>query len=198
MLGKDFRRRLYRAPFVLELLGVLVVGAYAFAAHEQNILIAQTVAQQVLSNRPVMYHAGVDWSEKTPDGVPKKVKVNWQNFGKSLAITVVTAGHIFIRSAGDPPPVDSDCDENRVELPKSGRTDAVAPGAMAEPHWGLTEGEELSDFKSGGKVLYVSGCVYYFGIDAKLRYFSDLCVVWAPHAAQDFRTCDESNRNYAR
>ena len=176
--------------------GVVAVLFYACEAHKQNKLIAQSVAQEVLSNRPVMYHAGVDWSEKTPDGVPKKVKVNWENFGKSLAITVVTAGHIFVRSPGDTPPVDSDCDKNRIKLPKTGRTDAVALGAMAEPHWLPAEGEDLSDFKSSGKVLYVSGCIYYFGIDGKERYFSDLCVVWAPDAAQDFPTCDDPNRNY--
>ena len=48
-----------------------------------------------------------------------------------------------------------------------------------------------------GQVLYVVGCVYYFGLDKTKTYFSDLCVVWAPKAPQDFQPCDEPERNRA-
>jgi hypothetical protein len=38
ILQKDFRRRLYRAPFVIEVLGILVLYAYTRAAYQANHL----------------------------------------------------------------------------------------------------------------------------------------------------------------
>jgi hypothetical protein len=47
ILCKDFRRRLYRAKFVLEVLGVIVVGAYTFQAYRANQLTRQIVRSTI-------------------------------------------------------------------------------------------------------------------------------------------------------
>jgi len=176
------------------LIGVFI---YAREAHKQNVLIAQSVEQEVLNNRPVVYENGVAPSERTQDSIPSKVKIRFKNLGKSLALTVVSVGHILVRSAGEPTPVDLDCNENGA-LPKVTKMEsAIAPSESSEPEWSPAQNEDLSEVYRSGKVLYVVGCVYYFGLDRQKRYFSDLCVTWAPNAPQDFQSCDDPNRNYA-
>lgn len=172
-----------------------VFGAFTYAliAGYQSCLMRETEQIAVLNNRPVLYENGVKATEKTPDGIPSKVRVRFRNFGKSLAVGIVDKGHIVTRDAGEPTPIDPDCDATG-KLPKSDFIGATAPDEVEEPDWGPAEGEDLSAVNRG-KVLYVTGCVYYFGIDRVHRYFSDLCVVWAPKAQQDFQSCGDSRRN---
>jgi len=181
----------------IETIGVIVVFAYTVFAGFQSCWTKQSVDQQIAGNRPVMYHNGVDWLDRMPTGsIPTKVivKVRWKNFGRSLAVTVVPVAHIFVRPSGEKAPFDTDCHDG-WRFPKTKRTDAVAPDDSIgdEYKWGLAPGE----IKSGEKTLYVSGCVYYYGIDRKQRYTSDLCVKWSATEPQDFPTCAETGRNYA-
>jgi hypothetical protein len=185
---------------VLVLLATMI-GAFRYAseAHRQSQLIALSVEQEVLNNRPIVIANGIGASEKTQDGVPSKVKVHLRNYGKSLAVAIVDAGEILIRAPGEPTPTDPDCDENG-NLPKTAppgvyAAAAVAPNEAVDPEWIPAPGEQLSQTKMG-KVLYVVGCAYYFGLDRQKRYFSDICVTWAPQAPQDFQSCDDPNRNY--
>lgn len=196
--NRAFEKRRYR----LEKLALLVAAIYAALTFGLWRNAKITADQEIMSNRPVMYHNGIDWLEKPPAGsLPKtfKVKINWKNFGRSLAVTVVPAAHIFVRPSKGVPPIDPDCHDG--ELPKTKRTDAVAPDERFgdEYQWGLADDEimDIEGVKTGKKILYVSGCVYYWGIDRKQRYVSDLCVKWSATEPQDFPTCGETDRNTA-
>lgn len=167
---------------------------YASEARKQSSLIAQSVEQEVLNSRPIVYENGVSVSERTPDGIPNKVKINFRNFGRSMAETVVSRGRIVVRDAGAPAPVDPFCNE-AGELPKSDKVRAIAPDAFTEADWVPPPGEDLSEV-SRGEVLYVVGCVYYSGLDRIKTYFSDLCVVWTPKGVRDFESCNDPGRNY--
>jgi hypothetical protein len=160
---------------------------YAGEARKQNMLIAT-------ENRPVIYGNGVSALERTPDGIPNKVKVKFRNFGKSTAMSVGAIGHIFVADAGQPAPFEPICIEI-ARLPKGAGGTAVAPDAFIEPEWGPAAGQDLSTVNNG-EVLYVTGCVRYSGVDRQQTYFSDLCVMWAPKAPQDFQPCHEPERNH--
>ena len=204
---KNFYQRVKRKAcqkprFAVEIAALGVVALYTGFAAIQGWEMRQSVEQQIMGNRPVMYHNGVDWLEKPPAGsLPStvKVKINWKNFGRSLAVTVIPAAHIFVRPSKEVPPIDPDCHDRK--LPKTKRTDAVAPDASFgdEYKWGLAGSDhmDVDGIKSGEKTLYVSGCVYYWGIDRKKRYITDLCVKWSATEPQDFPTCDDPGRNYA-
>lgn len=168
---------------------------YAWEARKQSRLIAQSVEQEVLNSRPVVYENGVSALERTPDGVPNKVKINFRNFGKSMAQTVVSIGRIVVKDPAEPAPVEPSCNETG-ELPKSDKVRAVAPGEFTDAEWVPPPGENLSEVNRGA-ILYVVGCVYYSGLDRIKTYFSDFCVVWAPKAPQEFQSCNDPNRNYA-
>ncbi|MFZ0887540.1 MAG: hypothetical protein WA005_03740 [Candidatus Binataceae bacterium] len=174
-----------------------ITAVYASFAALQWCAIRQSVEQEVLSNRPIVIANGIEAVERTQDNVPSKVKVKLKNLGKSLAVDIVNVGQILIRPPGDPTPIDPDCDENG-KLPKVATVDktaALAQNEFIEPEWGPALGEQLSRAKMG-KVVYVVGCAYYFGLDRQKRYFSDICVTWAPQAPQDFQSCGDANRNY--
>jgi hypothetical protein len=61
--------------------GVIAVIFYAVEARRQNSLIARSVEQEVLNNRPVLVGNGVETMQKTSDGVPTQVKVRLRNYG---------------------------------------------------------------------------------------------------------------------
>jgi hypothetical protein len=182
-------------------LGIAVLGLfglwyYAYWAKVQAIATNNSVTQQILSIRPVLYHNGVDWVEKPSNGlIPStaKVKVRWKNFGSSLAVRAISAGHIYVRPSEQKAPIDPACDEN-IPVADGETVGAVAPNEAGEPKLGFAPDQNTDEMD--GKVLYVSGCIYYWGIDGRQRYFSDLCVKWEPNAPQDFDTCDETERNY--
>ena len=194
---KNWREYVTVDVLTLVVLAITMCGVFCYAceARKQSGLIAQSLDQEILNGGPEVYQNGVEWSERTPDGVPSKVKIRLKNFGKLLATSVVSVGHILVRPSGEPMPVDPDCDETR-KLPTVATVDAIAPNEVVEKYWVPAQGEDLSEALRG-KTLYVVGCVYYFGLNRKKRYFSDLCVVWAPNAPQDFQACDDPDRNYA-
>jgi hypothetical protein len=161
---------------------------YAGEARKQNILIGA-------EGRPVVYEYGVNASERTPDGIPSKAKIRFQNFGKSLAISIALYGHIVLKDAGDPAPTEPRCNE-AAQLAKDVGGTAIAPDSFVEPEWIPLAGEDLTDVYRG-KILYVVGCAYYLGLDRTKTYYSDLCVVWTPKAPQDFRSCSDPHRNNA-
>lgn len=199
ILGKDFRRRLYRATFALEVLGVLIVGCYTLQAWKQSRLLTQSVNEQVLSNGPLIYPHGVEATGWTADKipVPNKVHIIFHNYGKSLALTVVTIGQIMMGDAKSPPR-DPSCDEFAVSVPKSDFIDAMEPDPTKslEKDWFPAKGEDSSE-ANNGRSLYVVGCVYYFGIDRIHRYFTDVCVHWDRAKPQDFQTCNDPARSFA-
>lgn len=194
-LKRDFFRRFRKASFLVEIATLGVVAWYAGEAHRQNVLMTASLAQQVLGTRPIMYQNGVKATERTTDGIPSKVKVKIRNFGKSLAATVGTIGHIFVVNAGEPAPIDPECREG-AELPSDAGGGAVAVDEFTEFEWTPAHDVNLSDVNNG-KVLYAVGCVYYFGLDRTKTYYTDICVFWAPKAAQDFQSCAEKERNRA-
>lgn len=110
ILSKDFRRRLYRAPFFLELIGVLVVGFYAYEAYKQNVLLGKSVAQQVLVNRPVVFPDGI-YRDGT-DAYPVQARVVIVNFGKTVALEVAAPGEVASAPSKEPAPYDPRCRGN--------------------------------------------------------------------------------------
>jgi hypothetical protein len=69
----------------------------------------------------------------------------------------------------------------------------VAPNEAAEPMWSPSP----YDQRTMALFSTLSGVSIIFGLDREKRYFSDLCVTWAPKAPQEFQTCDDAARNYA-
>lgn len=168
---------------------MVAVIIYAIDAGKQNKLIGA-------ESRPFVYGNGVKTLERTPDGVPDKVQVRFKNFGRSMAITAWWDGHIVVQAADLPAPVDPSCRES-YELPKDAGGNLIPPDIAVTPEWVPLPAQNLSDVKYG-KVLYVVGCIYYFGLDRTETYFSDLCNVWAPKAPQEFQPCGEPNRNHPK
>jgi hypothetical protein len=194
IVTRDFRRRLYRATFFLEILAFLVLGFYAWEAYTQKVEMAKSVDQQVLSNGPLIYHNGIEATGRGLKNIPNKVKITFRNYGRSLALSIVTIGHIVVAD-GESPPVDSACDENG-KLPKTAYVDAMDPDPAKAliKEWLPTE--SVSDIEPG-QTLYVVGCVYYRGVDRVRRYFTDVCAFWTPTKPQEFQSCDIPDRNYA-
>lgn len=198
---------------------MLAVIVYAFQACNQTAQMIKSVNQEVMVNRPVVIANGVAILEKNSAGVPIKVQVKTANFGRSTAPFVVTAGHIFAVDAGQPAPIDPECDE-KAPWPKRNKPTALAPFVppqyvtvpiQADPTnkgtagtaivpvpvvgsamwaWDRASGQDLGNVS--GKTVFVSGCIYYTGLDGG-RYFFDVCVSWA--GGGDFPTCTDTTRN---
>ncbi len=186
----------------LAVLTATMIGAFRYAAeaHRQNTLLAQNVEQEVLNNRPVLVPNGVATVLRGQDNIPIGVDVKLRNYGKTLAVGVVIAGEMLVRGVGEPAPADSDCVEDgaipKINIPYVKSTPAIGMGESADAGWTLAPDQPLERVNLNG-VLYVVGCAYYFDLDKKTRYFSDVCVSWVPKAPQEFQNCDDPNRNYA-
>jgi hypothetical protein len=190
------------AVAIILLLTMMGAFRYASEAHTQNVLLARNVEQEILNNRPVLIPNGVEVNTKTPDGIPVGVTVKLRNYGKTLAVGVVSAGEILIVGAGESVPIDVDCNESgaipKLNVPYVKSTPAIGMGESADLGWTLAPNEaQLLERINLDGVLYVVGCAYYSDLDNKTRYFSDVCVSWVPKAPQDFQNCDDANRNYA-
>jgi hypothetical protein len=175
---------------------MIAVIVYAYEACKQSGLMTQSVNEQVLSNGPLVYPNGVEAIGWTADKIPNKVQITFRNYGKSLALTMVTVGHIMMGDI-DSPPTDPACNETG-NLPKTTIVDAMEPDPKQSivKEWVPAEGEDVSQAKYG-RTLYVVGCSYYLGIDRIHRYFTDVCVYWAPSKPQDFQACNDPKRSYA-
>jgi hypothetical protein len=82
-LGHDFRRNLYKAPFVLECIGIAVVTAYTYEAWRANQLTQRTLATTQRS------HLGITNTEVTaykPDDF--RVDITFENQGNSASTEV--------------------------------------------------------------------------------------------------------------
>ncbi len=73
----------------------------------------QSVAQQVLTNRPAVIANIVS----PIDGHPWEVKTTVVNFGKTLALDVVVPGEIITAPEKEPAPFDDRCSEHRNIVP---------------------------------------------------------------------------------
>ena len=60
IVGKDFRRNLYHARFVLEVLGFLVLGFYAWQAYRQKVEMVISVGQQIAANKLARENAAIE------------------------------------------------------------------------------------------------------------------------------------------
>jgi hypothetical protein len=199
-VSKDFGRKLHHARFVLEVLGFFVLTFYAWQAYKQRLEMTRSVAQQVLSSGPLMYPNGVAPTGFTVDNIPNKAHIRFHNYGNSLALNIVTIGHIIMGDAKTPPH-DPGCNPNATSLPKEGSfVDALETGADRQPlekDWFPINERELIQ-ANNGRTLYVVGCVYYYGIDRTHLFFTDICLYWDRAKPQVFQTCNDTARSYAR
>ncbi len=143
---------------------------YAGSASEQNRHLADSVAQQAMMNRPVVFANGIH--REGSDVYPVQVQANIVNFGKTVALEVVAPGEIASTPSEEPAPRDPRCRENG-DPPKDlymtalAQVDAVMGSPSYYPaHWKLASYEDIS--KMGGRTLYAVGCVYYKGLDRTL------------------------------
>lgn len=60
IVGKDFRRNLRHARFVLEVFGFLVLSFYAWQAYRQRVEMTKSVDQQVAANDLAREHAAIE------------------------------------------------------------------------------------------------------------------------------------------
>jgi hypothetical protein len=95
---------------------MVYVIKYASAASEQNHHLADSVAQEVMMNRPVVFADGV--YREGNDAYPVHVQADIVNFGKTVALEVVALGEVASAPSEEPAPKDPRCHENG-EAPKS-------------------------------------------------------------------------------
>jgi hypothetical protein len=83
IIGKDFRRRFYRAPFFVEVIGLLVLGGYAWAAHHANQLARRTLITTQRS------HFGITNTDVTANKADDfRVQLTFENQGNSPSTQV--------------------------------------------------------------------------------------------------------------
>lgn len=185
---------------LLDLLTLIVLAItmayvikYARAASEQNQHLADSVAQQVMMNRPIVFADGI--YREGSDAYPVQVQADIFNFGKTVALDVVAPGEVASAPSEEPAPSYPRCHENG-EAPKDLYMTAIAQvNAMTKNptyylvHWKLASDEDVSKLSS--RALYAVGCVYYKGLDGT-PYYSDVCAKWISNG---FGPCDSRNRN---
>jgi hypothetical protein len=170
ILTKDFRRRVYRAPFFIEVVGFLVVCFYAAQAYQANILTRQVLEA---TTRPVVVVRGYD--------ADKCVCALLENAGKNTAITSVRKKSVFSTArlySGPPLPTT----QEHLVVAAAGIGNAVQypkPGLLplpAQKGW-----------------FYISGLITY-----GKGYFTRFCVEYAvtpPNRSEE--VCEDPSTNDA-
>jgi hypothetical protein len=166
-------------------------------------IMKEQVAEQAAADRPVVVANAIvaarlgkiaeSWSQIETQGVPpKNVAVSWHNFGNAIATDFVQKGQLMSAKAGDPPPIDPECNETRRPEKKNNRT-ALAPDNTVFAVWSGAQSVNRAD--ANDSQIYAVGCAYYDGL-GKGRFFSDVCLVWLPNQPPEFQPCQDPNRNY--
>jgi hypothetical protein len=169
---RDLFRRLHKASFLLEVVGVLVVISYTY-------LMNGSLTQQVMATRPVVLPHFV-----SPNGNGADVTV--MNFGKTVALEVVVPGEVVSIDDKEIPPYDPRCRKDRP--PRNLYATALAPDApyTAAEAWTLRP-------EKSGKIIYAVGCIYYKDL-AKVPHYTDICTELI---GNQFIDCKLSGRNSA-
>jgi hypothetical protein len=188
-----------------------IIATQAAMLDKQRIMAESTVTamkarldEQVAADRPAIVANGAfpaklgktpqSWIQIETKGVPpKNVAVGWHNFGNSIATDFVQKGHLMLAKPGDPPPVDSECDEFHRPEKQNKRTSLASDNTMFVV-WSGSQGTDLTD-ATNSQTVYAVGCAYYNGL-GNGRFFSDVCLVWLPSQQPEFQLCQDANRNY--
>jgi hypothetical protein len=178
---------------------------YACFAEQQVAQMTASVDQEVLINRPVIIGHGIIGVTSCSNNVPCAVRVPFMHFGRSTSPEAVAVGHIFVRDAAEASPVDRECKQGgpwptKPEVTsiatstasnENVQTDCSKLTNCASWNWTPEIEKDVATFRSGKKVLYLAGCVYYKGLDDH-PWFTDYCVQWV--GGQRFLNCP--HRNY--
>lgn len=177
---------------------------YACAAEEQNRHLADSVEQQVLINRPVIFGHGLveaEYGGENPE-IPQKVGVPFVNFGRSVAPEAVAVGHLFVRKPTDPTPHDPAGGNRNTPWPIEPKMTAIATSekdasgeCLSQQNcaiWWWTPYSRDDVTLRKGDVLYAAGCIYYKGLDGR-KWFTDYCVIW--DGGSGFPSCNDKTRN---
>ncbi len=189
---------LHRITISLQILGFLLVAVYTTIAAWQACLLRQTVAQQVLINRPVVIQNRTFITKKAGKWV---AWVTFINFGKSVAKTVVAPGHIYVLGPENFI-VDPDCRLSSSSPPTNLENTALAPTEGGDyrrwgQYWDVAPDEDGAGIGSNSATTYVSGCVYYKGLDGK-PYKSYVCITWSlTRTDEAYQACPPPGRNDA-
>lgn len=200
---KRLIKKIYAKPrFAVEVAALVVVSLYTSFAFWQSCELTQSVRQQVLINRPVIFDNGIS-GIASQDGVPSKVRIVFRNFGKTVALNVVPVGHIEVGDAlASAAPRDPRCDPSYVP-PRFVVQSTLSPTSddgLLVSEWDAPSKWDVTEYKKDpiNKVIYVVGCVYYESLDHR-RYYSDVCSFWQPDLKMspfsDFPSCIDSQRN---
>jgi len=200
---KRIVKKIYTKPrFAVEVAALVVVVLYTTFAFWQSWELTQSVKQQVLINRPVIFANGIS-ATASQDGVPSKVRIIFRNFGKTVALNVVPVGHIEVGSAlASEAPHEPRCDPSYVP-PRFVIQSALSPttdDGLLAADWDAPSKWDLTEYKKDPikNAIYVVGCVYYESLDHR-RYYSDVCAFWQPDLKMsplsDFPSCIDSQRN---
>ncbi|MGC2419990.1 MAG: hypothetical protein WA434_19770 [Candidatus Acidiferrales bacterium] len=182
------RRERYR--FWIEIGTLLAVVIYATIAAFQWCAMRQSVQQEVMINRPVVFGNGIRILLRSENKIPNKVLVTAKNFGRSVALHLVVPGHIVVRDRGAPIPFDSGC--KKPKAPEEMIPTALGANEPDLEDWLPADDRDIATF-TGGRVLYVVGCMYYRSLNGN-PFYSDFCVTWL-EGTDSFEICKDRNRN---
>jgi hypothetical protein len=110
----ETRRRETQSTF-FQGMTLTIVAAYTVFTYYQWSAMRQSVDQQVLINRPVVFNNGMR-SLESEDGVPNKVAVTFRDFGKTVALRSTPFGHLEIGDFNKNAPREKSCDLPTVPL----------------------------------------------------------------------------------
>jgi hypothetical protein len=174
VLGKDFQRRLHRAPFVLEVIGVCIVSAYTYQAWLANRLTREAIEA---GQRPIL---SVKLTDKTliVGNVPK-MNFEIDNLGRIPALNV------RLKACGDIAIIPDD----KFVLPDCATAphpaSVIFPGypeqEHAHGHHPMSASEDVA-IKNKVSAFYVMGLIRY--ADAhRADYFTRFCFRYPSLAA---------------
>jgi hypothetical protein len=166
--AKIFRRRLYRATFVLEVLGILVVGFYTCQAYIANRLARQAngLSREALTSvqRAFIYNSGfrlLSGRPSSPDiatqgGTLSGLESEFENSGATPGSEVIEVTNVCLRG-GD---IDDGFNYRDLRDNTQNRRAMVAPGTRFKSWFYLTP-EQVDSIMKFKTHLYVWGWVWY-------------------------------------
>jgi hypothetical protein len=209
---KDFRLRLYRARFIVEVVGLIVLGIYTYQAREAN-RIARNNAERELRAYVSLSETRPDWTSHlkkptsdagqvitltnaSPNSISSwyrlRLGISLKNGGRTPASAVASIGTYTVRDTGSPAPNLTCPTKAFAPVIKSRSVLAaeadyetdVPPLFLEEPLFHLINEQET-------KVLYANFCISYRDIFNKKRC-TQHCVVFRPFPGV-FGSCPHGN-----
>ena len=182
-LKRDFYRRLSKASFVLEIVGVFVVAAYTTIAALQwcDMRTAALAAKESADAAVASVRAWIVVTKYDPPRVQAMklfnmpFAVEFENAGKTPA-TDISDGIEFVFVPKDrPAPKFKGCPKNEDTpemLIRAGQPFSINP--EIKPHLSADQKESLTNGNAGGS-LFIHGCLHYHDVLTRKQRVTEFC-----------------------